>query len=134
MLIEYTPKFGSVVETGVVLNDSFQLFDLERNQAWTQYPKFDTTVKDDNTIYRDSYGVCDDLANLLSVYPELKNSNRQFVVSMTKIDRNEQDEKGGWRWHKWGDYIGVQEPTCEYIYDEPGIERVYCFHIYEKIE
>jgi hypothetical protein len=38
---------------------------------------------------------------------------------------------GGWRWHKWGPYIGTQEPKCEYIHDEPEIEEVFTYHVYE---
>jgi len=38
---------------------------------------------------------------------------------------------GGWRWHKWGEYIGTQNPQMEYIHDEPEIEKVYVYHIYE---
>ena len=135
MLIEYAPEFteyDTVLEQGVILNDSFQLYSMRRN-GWEEYPDFSRDEDMIEGVYRGAYGVCDSLENLLDVYPELKNSDRQFVVSMTKIDQDEQDEEGGWRWHKWGDYIGTQEPTTEYIYDEPLIKRVYCFHIYEKI-
>lgn len=137
MLIEYTPEFpefpqyNTVLEQGVILNDSFQLYRMRRN-GWEEYPDFSRDEDIIEGVYRGAYGVCDDLANLLDVYPELKNSDRQFVVSMTVINKNEQDVDG-WRWHKWGDYIGTQEPTTEYLYDEPVIEQVYCFHIYEKI-
>ena len=79
------------------------------------------------------YGVCDDLANLLQKCPELESDpTRQFLVTLTRIDKSDQPESGGWRWHKWGDYIGSQEPTTEYIADEPKIETVFCYHIYEK--
>jgi hypothetical protein len=43
-----------------------------------------------------------------------------------------QSHEGGWRWHKWGEYIGKYEPQYEYLYDEPEIEKVYVYHIYEK--
>ena len=52
---------------------------------------------------------------------------------MVCIDRDDQPEFDGWRWDHWGDYIGTQFPTTEYLYDEPEIERVYSYRIYEKI-
>jgi hypothetical protein len=44
-----------------------------------------------------------------------------------------QPKEDGWRWRKWGQYIGALEPTCEYIADEPHIDKVYVYHIYEKV-
>lgn len=79
------------------------------------------------------YGVCDNLDNLLEKCPELENSDRQFVVTLTRIRKDDQPPEGGWRWHKWGGYIGSQDTQCEYLYDEPEIDEVLCFHIYEKV-
>ena len=79
-----------------------------------------------------SYGVCDSLENLLEKCPELEAPGREFVVTLTPIRKADEPANGGWRWHKWGEYIGAQEPQCEYIHDEPVIEQVFCFHIYER--
>jgi len=78
------------------------------------------------------FGVCDSVEQLLAACPELEASDREFVVTVTAIRKADEPSDGGWRWHKWGDYIGTQEPQCEYIHDEPKIEEVLCFHIYEK--
>lgn len=51
-------------------------------------------------------------------------------VSFVQICRAAQSFEGGWRWHKWGPYIGEQKPQCEYLHDEPNIEEVYTFSIY----
>lgn len=80
-----------------------------------------------------SYGVCDSVANLLAKCPELESSDRKFVVRMTQIKKATQSPAGGWRWHKWGEYIGEGEPTCEYLYDEPIIIAVYVYSIFEKV-
>jgi hypothetical protein len=80
-----------------------------------------------------SYGVCDDVEQLLSACPELEAPGRKFVVTVTPVYKEAQSPDGGWRWHKWGPYIGTQNPQCEYLYHEPDIEQVYCFHIYEQI-
>ncbi len=81
-----------------------------------------------------SYGVCDSVENLLAVVTELANPDRQFVVTLTKVTREEQSPEGGWRWHKWGEYIGAFDPQREYLYDEVGIDAVYVYQIYEKLE
>jgi hypothetical protein len=79
------------------------------------------------------YGVCDTPQQFIRRYKKtLSKSKRKFIVSFTEISKDKQSPSGGWRWHKWGPYIGTQKPTgCEYIYDEPKIERVFCYHILE---
>jgi hypothetical protein len=77
------------------------------------------------------YGVCDNYQQILDQCSELQNPNRKFIISVTKVSRSDQPSEGGWRWHKWGPYIGVHESTCEYLYDEPLINEVYVYHIYE---
>ena len=78
------------------------------------------------------YGVCDTVEQLLAACPELEAPGREFVVTVTTIRKANEPSSGGWRWHKWGEYIGTQEPQCEYIHDEPNIEEVLVFHIYER--
>lgn len=78
-----------------------------------------------------SYGVCDSAAQLLAACPELEKSDRRFVVTLTSVKKADQPDWGGWRWHKWGPYIGTQNPQYEYLYDEPDIDEVWVYHIYE---
>ncbi len=79
----------------------------------------------------EEYGVCDTPEQVLEKYPFLKDAPERFFISYVRIDRGSQPRDGGWRWHKWGTYIGDREPKCEYLHDEPDIETVYTFHIYE---
>lgn len=79
------------------------------------------------------FGVCDHYSQILEKSSEIKNSNRKFVISITPILKQNQPKEGGWRWHKWGPYIGTQTQTTEYLHDEPEIEKVYVFHVYELI-
>ena len=81
-----------------------------------------------------SYGVCDDYQQILDQCPELQDENRKFVITLTAIIKALQPSDGGWRWHRWGPYIGKHNPQNEYIYDEPDIDKVYVYHIYEKID
>lgn len=124
MLIEYKlpdTHYMMLLRQGVVQQGMFQLRDLERNKDWEEYPDFteinnpnydpkydvrtNTHYDNDEFMSRGSYGVCDNLENLLKVYPELEDTGegcRKFVVTMCQIDRNEEPDSGGWRWHKWG--------------------------------
>ena len=77
-----------------------------------------------------SYGVADNIEQILRKYKSLLNSPDEVVLTIHPVLKKDQPESGGWRWHKWGEYIGTQEITTEYIADEPLIEMVYCFHIY----
>jgi len=99
-------------------NDNFRL----------EYPKFNE-ISDPNWF--NCYGVCDSPEQLYSKLPdEVLNGSRLFAAFLTPIVKSDEEE-GGWRWHKWGPYIGTQTPTCEYLYDEPVIEKVYVYHVQE---
>lgn len=78
------------------------------------------------------YGVADNVDQIIAANPELNDPKRQFVVTFTKVRKADQSPDGGWRWHKWGEYIGTKSPTQEYLYDEPDIDEVLVFHIYER--
>lgn len=78
------------------------------------------------------YGVCDSPDQLAFMLPvEIIHSEKKYVISMVKLEKKDQPDWGGWRWHKWGEYIGNQSPQCEYLYNEPIIETVWTYHIYE---
>lgn len=80
----------------------------------------------------DEYGVCDNIEQVLSRF-DFEADEREFVINFVEIRRDEQPADGGWRWHKWGEYIGTQNPQYEYIHDEPEIESVFCYHVYEIV-
>lgn len=106
---------------------------LDRSKGWGsdfkyQYPTLTTTDED----YFGSYGVCDNYQQVLDKCPMLSTSKREFVLFLTAVCKADQYQEGGWRWHKWGEYIGTHTPTCEYLYDEPLIDIVYVYHITER--
>lgn len=78
----------------------------------------------------DEYGVCDTPEQAVERL-KLRERPEKFFVSFVRIRRADQPSDGGWRWHKWGEYIGDREPQHEYLYHEPDIEEVYTFHVYE---
>jgi hypothetical protein len=76
-------------------------------------------------------GVCDSVPQLLAALPKsVIEGPGEYVIAVTPIVRAEQPAEGGWRWHKWGEYIGTRKPTTEYLHDEPEIERVLVYHVY----
>ena len=82
------------------------------------------------------YGVCDNWEQVLSKCDRIKpylESPEPFVVIVSEIRKESQPENGGWRWHKWGEYIGDKEPQCEYLHDEPDIDSVFVFGVYHVI-
>ena len=77
-----------------------------------------------------SYGVCDGLTNFLEVFhDELSTIPEKVCVALTPIHRSEQPQHGGWRWRKWGPYLGQHSIEHEYLYDE-AIDVVWIYHIY----
>ena len=117
-------------------HDVNDLTDYKITNGWYSFsPKDLEGFKDFKGKMRNNYGVCDNYKQILKEYPELKkDKNRKFVVTLSSISKEGQSSDGGWRWHKWGKYIGKKKPMCEYIYDEPKIDEVMIFHIYEVEE
>ena len=54
-------------------------------------------------------------------YKALEAHEDPFVLSLTHIakDPSNKGQGGGWRWHKWCEYMGNGTPTVEYLDDEP---------------
>lgn len=75
-------------------------------------------------------GVCDTPEQAMK-HLALEDRPEPFFVSFVRIRRADQPLEGGWRWHKWGDYIGTRNPQREYLHDEPEIEEVYTFSVHE---
>lgn len=81
------------------------------------------------------YGVCDTPDQFMHKYRKiLESSDEMFCVAFAIIKKSDQPEHGGWRWHKWGTYIGDKNPQHEYLYDEIGINEVYCYHVFHILE
>ena len=80
------------------------------------------------------YGVCDNYKQIIERDEDAIaciNSDEHFIIVLCKISKATQPADGGWRWHKWGEYIGDQNPMCEYIADEPEIDFVYVYNLYK---
>jgi hypothetical protein len=86
-----------------------------------------------STLY--PYGVCDNpLQFYKKFYQHIVTDQRRLAVFFTHVLKEPQKAGcgGGWRWHKWGDYVGEGKPTTEYLDDEQGFDDgIYCYHMYE---
>lgn len=84
-------------------------------------------------FYRGFLGVADNVEQIEKYYSRVIEKNR-VVISVTKVEKAKEPEFGGWRWHKWGPYIGTKKPICEYLRNEPRIKEVFCFHIHVLVD
>jgi hypothetical protein len=78
------------------------------------------------------YGVCDTPEQ--AVQRAVPANDSPMFVAFVRIIRANEPASGGWRWHKWGPYIGDQKPEHEYLYDDRHIDEIYTYHIYEPGE
>lgn len=80
-----------------------------------------------------SYGVVDHWSQL--PLQALDADPRNLLVYLGLHRRADQPERGGWRWHKWGPYLGVHSPETstdfEYLHDAIDVVEVWTYHIVE---
>lgn len=78
-----------------------------------------------------AHGVADNVEQVKKRFANvIANPDVQICIALMPVFKSKEPEDGGWRWHKWGEYIGTQNPQCEYLYNEPDIDLVLCFHVY----
>lgn len=81
------------------------------------------------------YGVCDTPEQFLTRYADKLHADpRSFMMSFTHAEKAPENRGlgGGWRWHKWGPYIGNGKPKYEYLDDEDEFQGgVYVYHVYQ---
>lgn len=86
---------------------------------------------------KDSYGVADNIEQIKEYYKEqIEDPNNSYFIDLTPVfqDKDNAGKGGGWRWHKWGEYIGKLNPQYEYLDDEDfgeDFQYIICFHIYK---
>jgi len=118
------------LETGIFMSNSFAFGNSIQNEKeeWYSFS--------DGELYLGSYGVCDTIEQVKEMYSKwLNDPELKFCISFTKVVKAQQPSDGGWRWHKWGRYIGDKNPQFEYIYDEDdSIQEVLCYHIYQLLD
>ncbi len=130
--IYYDAKFSILINATPELLKNENFNDL----AW-KAPSFmfdkETPKTLENPYIVKNYGVCDSAEQVFERYKFLDDDpNNKYFIALNPVRKSEQPETGGWRWHKWGSYIGNQKlGDCEYLYDEPDIELIYTYSVYK---
>jgi hypothetical protein len=146
---EYTPQSDPcwLQETGIYqcsLSHNFQEYEfLEKLDGWDynnhlfqKGATWEGTLMDN---YIPMYGVADNIEQIKSLYKkQIDDPATKWVITLTPVSQNKEKKgkKDGWRWHKWGSYIGILKPQCEYIDDEnfgEDFQYVICFHLYKVL-
>lgn len=109
----------------IVSNDYNSYYDIE---MYSDY-KLEHIYMFDRDSCDIPYGVCDNASQILERYQPKEDE----VVIMVPVFREPDQPYSGWRWHKWGPYIGVHQHHCEYLNDEENIDFVFCFSIYKIV-
>ena len=126
-----------VYETNLNFNHTLMdWFDIEYVQEFDNFNKY--RLSNHSKIlfpieFKSDYGVCDNYQQVLDKYPEIVDSKDYYVISLARVRKKDQPSRNGWRWEKWGSYIGTQKSKAYYLYDEPEIDEVFCFHILKVI-
>lgn len=127
-------NFNHMVSEGVEFLDTAK-FSLKDGKLTGTYDFLELDIKkyseimEENDSFLDAYGVCDNAQQVVDLY-DLEETKGNFTVCLTPIRRDHEPAEGGWRWSKWGRYIGTQNSNAEYIHDESEIELVYVYHVY----
>jgi len=108
---------------------AYGMFDINTGEYTTNREKILEKMVEGVKL-SDGYGICDNYEQVLERYPFINFSDKKYVLVLSPIFKKHQPENGGWRWHKWGEYIGTHDIKHEYLYDEEGIEHVFVFHLY----
>lgn len=68
---------------------------------------------------------------LVQFIQAMEEENREygFVLLLTPILNEHNHEWGGWRWHKWGEYLGHHQIEHEYLNDEEGVDFVFVWKL-----
>lgn len=92
------------------------------------------------TYHKAQCGVADSIDQIKEYYKEeIEDPNKKYIIIVTPVFQKK-DKKGnfdGWRWHKWGEYIGKLDRKCEYLDDEEfgeDFKYVICFQLYKIMD
>lgn len=115
--------------------DEFLEFDIEKKIFNIPFEQaFESFAPDYKKI---QYGIADSVEQIKEYYKEeIEDLNKKYFIAATPVfqDKSQKGKRGGWRWHKWGVYIGTLNPQCEYLDDEDfgeNFKYVICFRLYE---
>ncbi len=120
--IEYVPQSDPnfLVETGIYQSACAFNFSKEEFKE-LQDLSYEDKYEIFNNYEKVVYGVADNVEQIKEYYKEeVADLTRKYAISVTPVWQEKQNKGkgGGWRWHKWGEYIGKLNPQHEYLDDE----------------
>ena len=110
--------------------DCWHSFTFRSWEEMIEWNRSEQVEYDPHALYKQNYGVCDNYQQILEYLP-VETDPRKFIIVLTPIYKKHEPCRYGWRWEKWGEYIGTQKSVADYLYDEPYIDMVYVYHVYE---
>ena|SRR5215813_13974141 len=100
-LIKWT-DYIERLDCGIYSDATFNFHLLLANEIRLDNPWFGQY----NGIELSHYGVCDTVDQWKELYRPLIDDPRHFCVAFALV-RKCNEQPNGWRWHKWGPYIGT---------------------------
>lgn len=139
---EYIPQCDPkwIQETGIYQSSfafNFPKEEFEEFKGILNIPFDQTYELFKPTYHKEQYGVADSIEQIKEYFKEeIEDPDKKYFIACTPVfqEKENKGKGGGWRWHKWGQYIGKLNPQYEYLDDEEfgeDFEYVICFHIYE---
>lgn len=111
-----------------------QMVDYREENGLSFIPLYDIAELYKMAIYGEvshtTYGLCDNPDQILKKWSHLEAGHQRHFITATPIYREHEPEWGGFRFHKWGEYIGEHELEYEYLVDQKEIDVIYVFHIH----
>jgi len=135
---DYTPQSDPrfLMETGIYQSScpfNFPEDEFEELQKLS----WDDKYKIFPDYAKGTYGVADDIEQIKEYYKEeVADPDNKYMIEITAVYQKKENAGvgGGWRWHKWGEYIGKLDPQCEYLDDEdfgPDFKYILTYTIYK---
>lgn len=118
----YTPQSDPKYDQGIGIYQSAFSFNFPENEfEETQKLSFNNRYPKFNDPLKGSYGVADTIEQIKEYYKEeIEDPNNKYFIHLSVVGQEKENKGkgGGWRWHKWGPYIGKLDSQCEYLDDE----------------
>lgn len=111
------PYNPHLIEKGIIYDDERFFFKTIREISFDDEFKYFAKKGIDKV----QFGVADNIEQIKEYYAdEIKDPNEKFAISLRYIyqDKGNAGQYDGWRWCKWGPYIGTLNSQCDYLDDE----------------
>lgn len=141
---EYTPQSDPkwIQEVGIYQSNVGFNFSYEEFEEFKGSPNIPFTQSYEvfkPTYHKSQYGVADSIEQVKEYYKEeIEDTTNKYFISLTPVwqVKKNKGKSGGWRWHKWGKYIGKLNPQKEYLDDEEfgdDFKYIICFHLHKVL-